>query len=139
RSVMIPFTDDMAEALAAADLVVGRAGASSLAEITAVGRASILMPYPHHKDQHQVANARCLVRATAARIVHDRIDPAVNGPALREAFEQLMVRDEDREAMAAAAARIGRGQAASEIADRIVRLANAHGTLRSRESLETLC
>lgn len=127
RAVVMPFTDHMPDALAAADLVVARAGASTLAEITAVGRASILLPYPYHKDQHQLANARCLVRAAAARIVPDRIDPTLNGPAVRDALEHLMTGDQAREAMAAAARRLGRGQAASEMAGDILRLAESRG------------
>ncbi len=129
RAQVCPFTDHMAEALAAADLVVARAGASTLAELTAVGRASILMPYPYHRDMHQLANARGLVRASAARIVHDKIDAGVNGAALRHVLEQLMTDDEARNAMAAAARRLGRGQAASQIADHLVGLAEARGTL----------
>ncbi len=131
RAQVVPFTEHMAEALAAADLVVARAGASTLAEVTAVGRASILMPYPYHKDMHQLANARCLVRASAARIVHDKIDAGVNGTALRHVLEQLMTDDESRLAMAAAASRLGRGQAASLIADHLGSLAEARGTLRA--------
>lgn len=127
RASLLPFTDHMAEALGAADLVIARAGASTLAEITAVGRASILMPYPYHKDQHQLANARCLVRASAARIVHDKVDPARNGPALREVLERLMSDDELRGYMAAAARRLGRGHAASQIADYIVEMVEASG------------
>lgn len=122
RVKVLPYTDHLSQALAAADLVVARAGASSLAEITALGRASILMPYPHHKDLHQLANARCLVRASAARIVHDKIDSSVNGPALRSVLEQLMSDGAGREAMAASAKRLGRGQAASRIADYVADL-----------------
>ncbi len=129
RVCVCPYTDYMADALAAADLVVARAGASTLAEITTMGRASILMPYPYHRDMHQLANARCLVRASAARIVHDKVDPAVNGPALQQVLEQLLGDDELRNTMAAAARRLGRGQAASEIADQIVGLAQKRGTL----------
>lgn len=129
RVCVCPYTDHMADALAAADLVVARAGASTLAEITTMGRASILMPYPYHKDMHQLANARCLVRASAARIVHDKVDPGVNGPALRQVLEQLLGDDELRNTMAAAARRLGRGQAASQIADQIVDLAQTRGTL----------
>jgi UDP-N-acetylglucosamine--N-acetylmuramyl-(pentapeptide) pyrophosphoryl-undecaprenol N-acetylglucosamine transferase len=129
RAVVLPFTDHMPDALAAADLVVARAGASTLAEITAVGRASILMPYPHHRDQHQLANARCLVRASATRIVADRVDPALNGPALREALDELMAGDQARRSMASAARRLGRGHAAAEIAGEILSLASASGGL----------
>ncbi len=131
RAKVLPYTDQLSEALAAADLVVARAGASSLAEITALGRASILMPYPHHRDLHQLANARCLVRASAARIVHDKIDSSVNGPALRSVLEQLMSDDAGREAMAASAKRLGRGQAASKIADYVADLPEVR-VLRTR-------
>lgn len=122
RATVLAFTEQMADALSAADLVVARAGASTLAEITAVGRASILIPYPHHRDQHQRANARCLVRASAARIVHDKVDSAVNGASLRVVLEQLMGDAATRESMAAAARRLGRGQAAAQIADYIAGL-----------------
>jgi len=130
------FTDRMADALVAADLVVSRAGASTLAEITAVGRPSILMPYPFHKDQHQLMNARCLARASAARIVPDAVDPAMNGPALRRALEQLMSDQEARTAMASAARQMGRPDAARRVAETILALAADRGSLASAESLE---
>ena len=62
-AAVLPFTDHMADALAAAGLVVGRAGASFLAELTVVGRASVLMPYPFHRDDHQLHNALALENA----------------------------------------------------------------------------
>ncbi len=129
NAVISRFTDHMAEAVAAADLIIGRAGASSLAEITAMGRAAILMPYPYHKDQHQLANARCLVRASAARIVHDKIDPTTNGPALQEALEALMADGRLRGMMAESAQRIGNGQAAWTVAQYVLGLARRRGTL----------
>ena len=121
--VVLPFTDKMPEALAAADLVVARAGASFLAEIMAVGRASVLMPYPHHRDMHQRVNACCLTRVGAAQLVDDRIDPAQNGPALRSALSPLMASDASRLAMADAARRVGRPNAADRIAAHLVSLA----------------
>lgn len=54
---LVPFIEDMAEQLALCHLVIARSGASSLAEITAIGRPSILVPYPHAMDDHQTANA----------------------------------------------------------------------------------
>lgn len=63
---VVPFIDDMASAYAWADLVLARAGASTIAEIAAVGVASILVPYPHAVDDHQMANARFLADAGAA-------------------------------------------------------------------------
>ena len=122
EAVVLRYTEHMADALAVADLVIGRAGASSLAEITAVGRAAILMPYPYHRDQHQLANARCLESASAASIVPDRIDPKHNGPALRAAMEELMADDAKRGMMAEASRRMGRGQAAAAVADHLLML-----------------
>jgi len=124
RSVILPFTHDMPEALHVADLVVSRAGASTLAEISAVGVPSILMPYPFHRDMHQLANARCLERVGAARIVKDALDASVTGPALGEVLGQLMTDDAARRAMASAVCRVGRSNAADEIAERIWTLAN---------------
>jgi UDP-N-acetylglucosamine--N-acetylmuramyl-(pentapeptide) pyrophosphoryl-undecaprenol N-acetylglucosamine transferase len=142
RATVLPFTEHMAEALAASDLVISRAGASTLAEITAMGRPAILMPYPFHKDMHQLANARCLASAPggpAARIVHDAIDPAINAPVLREALESLMSSDRQRTAMAAAALRLGRGNAASDVAEEILSLAGSPEMLAVCESLEETC
>jgi len=115
----LAYTDKMPEAMAAADLVISRAGASALAEITAMGRPSILLPYPYHKDQHQLENARCLARASAAQILHDRISSDLNGPALWKLLEPLLRNDAERAAMASAAKQLGRLDAAEVIADRI--------------------
>ena len=63
------FVDDMAEAYAWADLVVCRAGALTVSELMAAGRAAILVPFPHAVDDHQTANARFLTEAGAARLL----------------------------------------------------------------------
>src|SRR3954468_3509756 len=62
----VPFIDDMSKAYAEADLVVCRAGATSVAELAAAGVASVLVPYPHAVDDHQTTNARLLADAGAA-------------------------------------------------------------------------
>ena len=67
-----PFFDDMPGAFASADLVICRAGASAVAELCAAGKASILVPYPHAADQHQLLNARSQAGAGAARLVEDQ-------------------------------------------------------------------
>lgn len=139
RASVVSFTDRMADALAAADLVLSRAGASTLAEITALGKPSILMPYPFHRDMHQLANARCLARVLAARIVNDAANVAINGPALGEALRTLLFDDEKRASMADAARRLGRGGATDDIADEIVALMTERGTLHCCESLEKSC
>lgn len=119
----IAYTENMAGAFAAADLIISRAGASTLAEITAIGRASILMPYPYHKDQHQRANAECLSRMKAARIMDDKIDADRNGPALRRQLEELCNQADLRHSMAENAGSMGRPRAAEDICDRILDLA----------------
>jgi UDP-N-acetylglucosamine--N-acetylmuramyl-(pentapeptide) pyrophosphoryl-undecaprenol N-acetylglucosamine transferase len=116
------FTHEMHLALAAADVVVARAGASTLAEITAVGRPGILLPYPYHRDRHQHANAQVLVDAGAAVLIEDRLDPAATGPALRTALARLADRSVRAE-MEAAATRLGRPGARADVA----RWLHAHG------------
>lgn len=66
---VVPFIEDMAEALGWADLVIARAGALTLAELTTVGVASILVPLPQAIDDHQTLNAQALVTAGAAQLI----------------------------------------------------------------------
>jgi UDP-N-acetylglucosamine--N-acetylmuramyl-(pentapeptide) pyrophosphoryl-undecaprenol N-acetylglucosamine transferase len=66
QASLVEFVDDMAAAYASADLVVCRAGAMTVAELAAVGAASVLVPYPHAVDDHQTANARFLAGRDAA-------------------------------------------------------------------------
>jgi UDP-N-acetylglucosamine--N-acetylmuramyl-(pentapeptide) pyrophosphoryl-undecaprenol N-acetylglucosamine transferase len=69
---LYPFVDDLATVLARADLVVCRSGASTVAELAAAGKASVLVPFPAATDNHQLANARVLERAGAARVIEQR-------------------------------------------------------------------
>ena len=111
-------TDRMADALVAADLVVGRAGSSTCAEVAAVGVASILVPYPH-AGAHQAANAAWLVDQGAARQVSD---DDFDGDRL--VAEAAILRDDAaRDAMAAAARRLGRPDAARVLADELLAMA----------------
>ena len=112
----VPFLSDrMADALVAADLVVGRAGSSTCAEIAAVGLASILVPYPHAGD-HQRANAAFLADRGAAVVVpDDELDAA------RLAAEASRLRDDElRSALSAAARALGRPDAARAIAEELL-------------------
>ena len=107
--------DDMLPALAIADLVVGRAGSSTLAEVSALGVPMVVVPYPHAAG-HQRANARALVDAGAARLVDDE---AFDAAALLDAATLL----EDpvaHVAMAAAARSLGRPGAADAVADLVM-------------------
>lgn len=69
EATLTPFIDDTAQAFADADLVIGRAGASTVTEIAAVGAAALFVPFPHAVDDHQTTNARFLVDAGAAWLV----------------------------------------------------------------------
>ncbi len=112
---VLAFTHDMPAALAAADLVISRAGASTLAEITALGKPAILMPYPFHRDRHQHANAGVLVEAGAAVMVEDLRDGAANAEPLLAAMHRL-ADPATRQFMADAAGRLGRLDAADAVA-----------------------
>lgn len=136
RAAVLRFTDQMAGAIGLCDLMISRGGASTLAEITALGKPSILLPYPFHRDMHQMANARCLARAGAARIVRDLVDPGKNGPALRATLEPLLNDGQQRADMAAASQRLGKAHAAREIAEQIVELIGRRDAARAGESLE---
>ena len=67
-----PYIDDVAAYMADADVVVCRAGASTVTELTAVGAAALLVPFPHAVDDHQTANAHFLTQADAAWLVQQR-------------------------------------------------------------------
>jgi UDP-N-acetylglucosamine:LPS N-acetylglucosamine transferase len=112
--------DDMLAALAAADLVIGRAGSSTLAEVSALGLPMVVVPYPHAAG-HQRANARQLVHAGAARL----IDDADFDAAALLAAAALLDDREGHQAMSAAARSLGRPGAADAVADLV--LAAARG------------
>lgn len=107
--------DDMLTALGAADLVVGRAGSSTLAEVTCLGLPMVVVPYPHAAG-HQKANARQLVEAGAARLVDDADFDAT---ALLDAAG-LLEDPAAHLAMSAAARELGRPGAADAVADLVL-------------------
>jgi UDP-N-acetylglucosamine--N-acetylmuramyl-(pentapeptide) pyrophosphoryl-undecaprenol N-acetylglucosamine transferase len=119
----LAYTDHMALAMACADLIVSRAGASTLAEITALGLPSVLMPYPFDKKKHQLANAKILADYHAAQIVQDTNNPKDNARRLRDALRDLMKSDLRRSKMSQAAAALGRSHAAEDIAAELIDLA----------------
>lgn len=112
---VLAFTHEMAWALAAADVVIARAGASTLAELTALGKPSILLPYPYHRDNHQAANAQVLVDAGAAVLITDTKDATRNAEPVLMALRRMADRTM-RELMASAARTLGRVDAADEVA-----------------------
>jgi UDP-N-acetylglucosamine--N-acetylmuramyl-(pentapeptide) pyrophosphoryl-undecaprenol N-acetylglucosamine transferase len=106
---------DMLAALVAADLVVGRAGSSTLAEVTALGIPSVIVPYPHAAS-HQVANARVLAGSGAARLVADE---DFDADALVAAAD-LLADDGTLAAMSIAARSFGRPGAADAVAELVL-------------------
>lgn len=114
----VDYYDDMASLLAAADLIVGRAGAVSVAEYAAAGKPAICLPYPYHKDKHQYKNAGILVDAGAAVIVDDNVEaPEKTAKNLLAALKDLMSNENKRCAMTAAARQIGNVDAAKQIVE----------------------
>jgi UDP-N-acetylglucosamine--N-acetylmuramyl-(pentapeptide) pyrophosphoryl-undecaprenol N-acetylglucosamine transferase len=114
-----PFIDDMAAAYRGAQLVVARAGASTLAELTALGVPSLLIPFPFAADDHQTRNARELEAAGAARVLVQRETSAAQ---LADAITSLLGDRAARDKMAAAARALGRPDAHARIVDELERM-----------------
>jgi UDP-N-acetylglucosamine--N-acetylmuramyl-(pentapeptide) pyrophosphoryl-undecaprenol N-acetylglucosamine transferase len=114
-----PFIDRMDFAYAAADVVVCRSGATTIAELTRLGKVSILIPYPFAAANHQVENAKVLVDAGAAKMIVD--DDA--SKLLPSAVTGLLDEAAQLNAMSAACHAFGKPNAASELADCVQALA----------------
>jgi len=84
---IVEYIENMPEALACSDLCVCRAGAATLAELSAAGKASILIPYPYAAENHQEYNARVFEDKGAARVILDR---ELDGPLLNEHIQKLI-------------------------------------------------
>jgi UDP-N-acetylglucosamine--N-acetylmuramyl-(pentapeptide) pyrophosphoryl-undecaprenol N-acetylglucosamine transferase len=111
--------EEMAQALAAADLVVGRAGSSTLAEVAAFGLPMVVIPYPHAAG-HQRRNAEEMVRSGAARLVEDA---SFDASALLDAAA-ILDDAQLHDSMAAAARSLARPGAADAVADLVIAAAN---------------
>ncbi|AKF83083.1 UDP-N-acetylglucosamine-N-acetylmuramylpentapeptide N-acetylglucosamine transferase [Myxococcus fulvus] len=111
---VVEFIDDMSSAYAKADLVICRAGATTLAELTVCKKASILVPFPHATDDHQTVNARALVDAGAALMFQES---ELTGAKLAETLRTLKAHPERLKGMEKKAALLGRPEAAKELAD----------------------
>ena len=114
-----PFVYDMAERLRRADLVVCRAGTTTLAEITATGRAAILVPLPSATDDHQRKNAEALAAQGAAEVL---LQKDMTGASLAAAIGALVSDAARRERLATAARALGRPFAARLIVNRATAL-----------------
>jgi UDP-N-acetylglucosamine--N-acetylmuramyl-(pentapeptide) pyrophosphoryl-undecaprenol N-acetylglucosamine transferase len=109
-----PFIEQMDRAYAEADLVLCRAGATTVAELTAFGKAAILVPYPYAIYDHQRANAEALERRGAAEMILDR---EINGEILAAKLRDSMSDRRRLDQIAAAARAMGRPRAAAKIVD----------------------
>jgi UDP-N-acetylglucosamine--N-acetylmuramyl-(pentapeptide) pyrophosphoryl-undecaprenol N-acetylglucosamine transferase len=112
-AMAVPFIKEMPEAYAIADLVISRAGATTLAEITALGRPSILVPYPH-AARHQEHNARKLSDAGAGVLLNDQ---ELEGSVLAAEIKRVYASEELRGEMRRAARGLGRVDAARKVVD----------------------
>lgn len=117
-----PYIEDMAAAYSAADLVVSRAGASTIAEVAVRGLPAVLIPYPHHRDMHQMKNAEVVARAGAGLAVEEG---GLAGSALAAIVLDLAGDPGRLEAMARASKELARPNAAEEIAKIVLEVARA--------------
>jgi UDP-N-acetylglucosamine--N-acetylmuramyl-(pentapeptide) pyrophosphoryl-undecaprenol N-acetylglucosamine transferase len=119
-----PFIDDMPGTFARSDLLICRSGASTVAEITAAGKAAIFVPFPRAADDHQKRNAEALVRQGAALMIEETLLT----PHRLVADVKALLTDAARvEKMAAAARALAHPKAAEKIAEMAARLAGVRG------------
>ncbi len=117
-----PFIDDMRQAYEWADFIICRSGALTIAEITNVGLASILVPYPYAVDDHQTANASMLKECLGAKIINDN---EITAQSLADLLSQNFCDIEKRQLMAVAAKSLAMPNATQKVVDEILRVANS--------------
>lgn len=120
EATLLPFIDDMASRYAEADLVIARAGATTIAELACAGLAAVLVPFPHAVDDHQTVNARFLSGRGAAWLI-----PQAELTPERLARELLSVDRPKLLAMAAQARAVARPDATHRVAEVCMELAHA--------------
>jgi UDP-N-acetylglucosamine:LPS N-acetylglucosamine transferase len=120
----VRYENDMPTVYAAADLILCRSGASTVAELAVAGVASVLVPLPHAPGDHQTANARAMVDAGGASLL---VDAETDGDRVGEVLDPLVRDHEQRDRMAAAARSLARPDAAERVADLVERHARGRG------------
>ena len=111
---VVPFVDDMSAAYAGASLVLCRAGATTVAELTICKKAAILVPFPFATDDHQAINAAALVESGAALMFREA---ELTGERLAAELRKLAASPETVQRMERAAGHLGRPEAARELVD----------------------
>ncbi len=119
QAEVVEFIDDMSGAYARAELVICRAGATTLSELTVCKKASILIPFPHATDDHQAVNASAMVASGAALMFREA---DLNGAVLAEHVRQLKADPARLKKMEKMAGLLGRPEAAKELADVCVQM-----------------
>lgn len=127
RAEVQPFFDDIPRRLSEAQLVISRAGASSLADITVIGRPSILVPFAAATGDHQTANARSLSEAGAAVVLAEK---GLNAATLASHIADILQDPARAAAMAAAALNLGRPDATQRLLSMVTNLADHQGESR---------
>ncbi len=117
---VIPFINDTARAYAKADLVIARSGATTVSELCAMGLPAVFLPYPHHKDRQQEMNAAPMKAAGAAVVLDEKTTTTLD---LANAVEMFVNDEAYRMRAGAAAASLGRKDAAIRIAEALLSLA----------------
>lgn len=118
------YVDEMGDLLAAADLVVCRAGATTLAELSALGKPMVLVPYPYATDDHQTHNAEPFIAVDGAVAFRDE---DIDGPEFAATVLGLLEDPGRRTRMALNAGTLGRPHAADAVVDAVRRAAGVHG------------
>ena len=113
---IVPFIEDMAAAYGRADMVVGRAGATTVSELAALGKPSILVPYPFAANRHQEVNAHMLAQGGGAEVI---LENDLSGETLSELLMKYMDDKKALEEMGKRAAKAGRHDAAKVIVDQL--------------------
>lgn len=121
-----PYIEDIGYAYAASDLVVSRAGAVTIAELTARGLPAVLVPYPYATGRHQDSNAVALEEKGAALVINDG---DLSGERLAETIDCIVSDPEKMAGMAANSRAMGAPDASSQIAMRLVELTRKQGRL----------
>ncbi|PTL77772.1 undecaprenyldiphospho-muramoylpentapeptide beta-N-acetylglucosaminyltransferase [Vitiosangium sp. GDMCC 1.1324] len=119
QAQVVEFIEDMSDAYARAELVICRAGATTLSELTVAKKASILIPFPFATDNHQEVNAQALVKAGAALMFRES---ELTGEKLASEIRRLKDDPEKRRQMEKKAGLLGRPEASKELADVLVDL-----------------